>query len=200
MGHASPVAAPAWAILWALLSELIVFNMCIAILVSSFAFVARRTRRRESLEQQFPPAPWLDHLRSKCSRRFKDPDVREAAERALREQRTWREGLEAVDRERLQAAVLACVARGACDFEVRDAMQLFEEHRDPAERCRRAAAWMHGLAERAGLKLKRAKGGPNTAREIRGLMEKLGRLEEEAFGLTLQLQGAAPLVPAVEPI
>lgn len=184
-----PALAYVWTVTWTLMSELVIFNLFVAILVASFAFVGRRSSASRQLAEAFGPSSWADFLRSRFSRCYSDPEVCERLQALSQEERAWRAQLAHVDHNALQALVLRCVARGEQDLQLKDAARLFPRQ-DEAESYQQAAAWMTGLSDAIGVKLQFSPPRPSTAREVRALMEKVARLEEEALGLCEQLRPA----------
>jgi len=184
-----PAFAYLWTVMWTLISELVIFNMFVAILVASFASVAARSRCAKQLESDFPSPTWASYFRSKFSRFQSNPEVCMRLRTMHAEEQAWQAHLAVVDRDRLQALVLDCVARGAQDLQLKDAAKLFP-HQDAPESYRQAAAWMTSLAEALGMELQRTPCRPSTAQEVRVLMAKVAKLEEEALLLIAQLKTA----------
>jgi len=188
MEEAKEGVARLWTMVWVLVSELIIFNMFVAILVSSFGSVSNRTKHCQHLEKQYPVRPWGFFFKSKCICIVRDPDAREPIHDMVRQVKAWGGCFKKVDRGKLEAVALDAAARGATDFEAKDAMQLFP-HSNETESLRRAAAWMRELSKLTGQKVHHAASPPSSADEIKKLMERLASLEEEAMGLTLQVKG-----------
>eukprot|EP00927_Polykrikos_kofoidii_P072481 TRINITY_DN68597_c0_g1_i1.p1 TRINITY_DN68597_c0_g1~~TRINITY_DN68597_c0_g1_i1.p1 ORF type:complete len:696 (+),score=68.01 TRINITY_DN68597_c0_g1_i1:70-2157(+) len=201
----SPSAAIAWALVWLVLSSLVGVTLIVAILTNAFTFIRTRKANQERLQEAFPITPWVLYFQSKvfryCNWLWTDPDLRDAIMHVIREDSAWVEALADVDGEVLQERILADVADGDRDFEVKDAMELFPHISDVTERYRHAAGWMKQLSVRTGVKMRRVQTKPTTQFEIHVLTQRLCRLEEEHCGLAIQLQNVLPSVPhTAEPI
>merc|ERR1712060_740780 len=118
--------------------------MFVAILVTSFSFVSGRTQHKRKLERTFQVPFW------------KDEDLRDELGKTLNEVKGWNVHIATVDIDKLQEIVLARVAGGAYDFDVKDAMSLFPQLKQDAARYRKAVEWMKSLSGTLGIKLRRA--------------------------------------------
>jgi len=194
----SPIA-PIWAISWVLVSKLVIVNTFISILVYSVMVVSNQEQYKEQVQGVQEFSSWSTYFKMKFLRFLRDPDIREPLEKAKYQVDAWSAQLANVDREVLHAVLQACVARGTADFEVGDAMLLFHGVHGP-ESYRRAIGWMSDVSKHTGVKLRRVCRKPSTSSLVLQLTDKVLKLEEEAMGLTLQLQTVAPLAPKMSAI
>lgn len=192
----NPDAAMFWAIIWMVMAMLVFVNMFIAILTESFTFITEERKRQDQLQSRYPMPSWRDHIKLKLLFFIKDPDKREPLLIMAGELDAWNLYLDCVDRDKLYTTLRKCVARGNDAFEVGDAMELFPCS-DDVESYRQAFFWMKGLADAIGIKEEIKS---SIASETRTLLYRLGKLEEEAMGLTIQLHRVAPQVPCLNPI
>merc|ERR1712113_135886 len=139
------------------------------------------------LESLVQTCSWETYFRTRISFIWKDPDILELCREEFHQEQAWKKYLAMVDNRKLDQTIQALVDKNAWNFEVRDAMELFP-HENDAESYRRAVEWMKGLAAGVGIKMRRLRPKPSTRFEIRVLMDRLARLEEETLGLTMQLQ------------
>lgn len=193
MREVDPVLANFWTLSWLLVSTLIFSNMFVAIIVSNFMVARRQVRISRELVAAYPLPPWL---RFACCRRCcppRDPDEREAFDKAVKDVASWRRALAPVDHKKLWSLLLGLIADGAKDLEVPDAMRLFPR-RSPYASHTRALAWLRDVAQQTGAPLGDATDAHVAAEpdEIKAtavddLMLQINSLEEETIGLTLQL-------------
>jgi hypothetical protein len=199
MLDAAPTGAGIWSFAWVIVSAVTLINLFIAILINSFQKMSARLRNQEKAESYFEMPPWSLYFASKLAFLSRDFDFKEVLDDMESDARAWRYGLSLVDKDQLRKFLLQLCQEGVYDFEVQDAMQLFP-HSDEFASYKSAVAWMRGVSESTGLKMKRTEKLASTERDIEVLTEQVARLEEEILGLVLQLQKVAPAVRCASPI
>jgi hypothetical protein len=184
--------------LWAFavaVPKLLIWSMYVGILTCAYWDVDFQRKCEEPLKEHFRVPPWSVYFFSKFYEYkvlrpfFQDPDFCEAIEQMERDSAAWREALDAVDSDQLIRSVRKDVAGGDKELELRDAMELFTGTDSQAEKYAKASKWMMDVCKKTGLKMKRMQVKSSTKLELRVLTDKLNKLEEEACGLAMQLNG-----------
>lgn len=187
------------------LQKIMIWSTFVGILTNAYWDIDFQRKCEESIAQHFPIPSWAVYFYSKLYRYrilrpfFQDPDFCEAIEQMQRELKAWSDALASVDPDQLLQQARSDIANGDVELEIRDAMVLFDGTQ--AERYLSAAHWMTEVCEKTGVKMKRMQVKSSTKFEIRVLTDRLNKLEEEACGLAVQLNGSVPEVKRfIQPI
>jgi len=187
----SPIMGNLWILAWVFMLVLIIVQFAITVAVDKVSAAKRQAASLERVWEEYPLPSLSTVFWSKFQFCIKDPDALEPIVKFRKPLLMWKRLLSGLDWELLQDILFAVNSKGEDMLQVEDAMKLFP-CRDEAERYRRATSWMKNVMEALKATKPQAVERDSTALEVQLLTHKLNRLEEEAFGLSLQLSRLLP--------
>lgn len=197
MRDASPgLSSFLWAVMWMVMSTLVLLNMFIAILSDSYCYVQDRIKKQEHIEKSYDMPSLILYIRSKIPcLRPRNLDAEEAMLDMKQQAVDLREHLGQVDRDAMWKLLLDRVVDDSPDIVVNDIVKFFPDE-DEEESFRLASEWMERLARLGKMKMQPTERERSTLDEISTLREKVTCLEDEISKLTAALAFVAPNTPA----
>lgn len=187
----SPIIGTFWIVAWVFMLFLIYVQFAILIAVDRVTAAKRQAASLEKVWEEYPLPSWTTLFKSKIRCWIKDPEALELIHKFRKPLLMWKTLLSEIDEEWLQNILFTCYSKGEELFQVNDAMKLFP-CRDEAESYRRATSWLKNVMRALRAGAPQAIQRDSTELEVQLLTHKLNRLEEEAFGLSLQLSRLLP--------
>lgn len=191
MVEGSAAAAGIWMVLFILVVAFIWLNMIVSLVTSSMQIVSRQRPLEENLMRSFPVASFKTYLMGKVPWLWRDPDTMEPVKRLLLEEAAWREHLKYIDVEKLQDLVGKLVPEGKRVLQLADIMTLFLDE-DEERSYRTAATWAISISRTLGVSMEDPQQKRSLLFEADLLTQGVSSLEEEVYGLGLQLRRTFP--------